>query len=52
MMKKLNNKVAINFLDKHFSLFVNNYKNAGYRIKIILKNNSSSDMNFFSCSVL
>ena len=47
MMKQLSKKIAIDFLDKYFSLFVNSYKNPGFRIKIILTNNSKSGLNFF-----
>ncbi len=46
-MKRLNKENAIHFLEKYFSLFIYNYKNAGYNIKIILTDNSKFYTNHF-----
>jgi len=46
-MKRLNKENAIYFLEKYFSLFIYNYKNAGYKIKIILTDNSKFYKNHF-----
>jgi hypothetical protein len=46
-MKQLTQKSAVNFLMKYFSLFVNNYINNGYKVRIILPENSLSSEDYF-----
>ncbi len=46
-MKRLNKENAINFLEKYFSLFLYNYRNAGYKIKIILTDNAEFHADYF-----
>ncbi|VAX19853.1 hypothetical protein MNBD_IGNAVI01-254 [hydrothermal vent metagenome] len=46
-MEQLTKRRAIKFLKKYFSLFVNNYKKSGYKVKIILAENSDTDKDYF-----
>ncbi|NOX65004.1 MAG: hypothetical protein GXO85_04200 [Chlorobi bacterium] len=46
-MEQLTKRRAIKFLKKYFSLFVNNYKKDGYKVKIILAENSKTNEDYF-----
>jgi len=46
-MEQLTKRRAFVFFMKYFSLFVNNYKKSGYKVKIILTENSKTNEDYF-----